>query len=244
MTEKVAFIAGGSRGIGRALGLALAEAGWDIALCHRKSPAEADSAAAAIAAAGRRVISRQCDVSDPEAAAAFVREVEDTWGRIDALLNCAGAFHRVPLFEETLAGWHEMFDQNLHPVFYLSRLVAPGMQRRRWGRMVNFSIVHADQLASQPNLTAHYIAKVGVLILTRTLARLLAPDGITVNAISPAFIDSGTALPAVLEKTIQGIPAGYAGSVADVVAAVKFLLSPEAGYVTGTNIHLSGGWGI
>lgn len=244
MTEKVAFIAGGSRGIGRALGLALAEAGWDIALCHRKSPAEADSAAAAIAAAGRRVISRQCDVSDPEAAAAFVREVEDTWGRIDALLNCAGAFHRVPLFEETLAGWHEMFDQNLHPVFYLSRLVASGMQRRRWGRMVNFSIVHADQLASQPNLTAHYIAKVGVLILTRTLARLLAPDGITVNAISPAFIDSGTALPAVLEKTIQGIPAGHAGSVADVVAAVKFLLSPEAGYVTGTNIHLSGGWGI
>ncbi|MDZ7266858.1 MAG: SDR family oxidoreductase [candidate division KSB1 bacterium] len=244
MPERVALITGGSRGIGRALGLALAEAGWDIALCHRKSPVEAESAAAAIAALGRRVISRQCDVSDPEAAAACVREVEESWGRIDALLNCAGAFHRVPLLQETPAGWQEMFAHNLHPVFYLSRLVAPGMQRRRWGRIVNFSIVHADQLASQPNLTAHYIAKVGVLILTRTFATLLAPDGITVNAISPAFIDSGTALPAGLQNTIQKIPAGHAGTVADAVAVVKFLLSPEAGYVTGTNIHLSGGWGI
>jgi 3-oxoacyl-[acyl-carrier protein] reductase len=186
----------------------------------------------------------KCDVSDPKAAEALVKQVEGSWGRIDALINCAGPYHRVNLLEETIEGWHSMFDNNLHPVFYLSRSVAKGMMDRKWGRIVCFSMANADQLIAQPQLTAHYISKVGVLIIAKSLARLLAPNGITVNTISPGFVDSGSAPKEELTAMVKRIPAGYAGSLGDAVSVVRFLLSEEARYVNGTNIHLSGGWGI
>jgi 3-oxoacyl-[acyl-carrier protein] reductase len=99
-------------------------------------------------------------------------------------------------------------------------------------------------MISQPDITAHYIAKAGVLILTRTLAKLLAPHGITVNAISPGFIDSGSAPPEELTGMTKRIPAGYIGTVGDTVAAVRYLLSDDARYVNGANIQISGAWGI
>jgi 3-oxoacyl-[acyl-carrier protein] reductase len=137
-----------------------------------------------------------------------------------------------------------MFDNNLHSFFYLSRAVAPGMIARGWGRMVCFSMANADQLIAQPQLTAHYIAKVGLLVLTRTLARVLAPHGITANAISPGFIDSGSMPADELAAMAKKIPAGYVGAVDDAVSVTRFLLSDEARYVNGANIHLSGGWGV
>jgi 3-oxoacyl-[acyl-carrier protein] reductase len=137
-----------------------------------------------------------------------------------------------------------MFANNLDPVFYLARAAAPGMIRHGWGRIISFSIARAEQLAAQPELTAHAIAKTGVLVLTRTLARVLAPHGITVNAISPGFIDSGNPLPAELQSIAQRVPAGYVGTVDDAVSAVRFLVSEEARYVTGSNIQVGGGWGL
>ncbi len=163
---------------------------------------------------------------------------------VDALINGAGPYHRVSLLEETNEGWHSMFDNNLHPVFYLSKAVIPIMKERKWGRIICFSMANAEQLIAQPQLTAHYITKVGLLVLARSLARLVAPHGITVNAISPGFIDSGSAPKEELEAAAKRIPAGYVGSVEDAVAAVRFLLSDEARYVNGANIQLSGAWGI
>ena len=148
------------------------------------------------------------------------------------------------LFEETVNGWNEMFDGNLHPIFYLTQAVAPGMKARKSGRIISFSMANADHMISQPDVTAHYIAKAGVLILTRTLAKLLAPHGITVNAISPGFIDSGSAPPEELAGMTKRIPAGYIGTVDDTVAAVRYLLSNEARYVNGANIQISGAWGV
>ncbi len=242
--DRVALITGGARGIGRAIGLELAQAGWSVALCYRTSEGAAAETAAAIEAAGARALAVRADVSDPAVAEALVRQVETTWGRIDALVNCAGPFHKVELLEETTAGWREMIDNNLHPVFYLSRAVAPGMMARKWGRVLAFAMATADQLTAQTNVTAHYIAKAGILVLVRSLARVLGPHGITVNAISPGFIDSGGSDPAELQKMVPRIPAGYVGSVDDVAAAARFLLSDEARYVSGTNIHVSGGWGV
>jgi len=132
----------------------------------------------------------------------------------------------------------------LHPIFYLAQAAAPGMKARRSGRIISFSMANADQMISQPDVTAHYIAKAGVLILTRTLAKLLAPHGITVNAVSPGFIDSGSAPPGELAAMTKRIPAGYIGAVDDTVAAVRYLLSAEARYVNGANIQISGAWGV
>jgi 3-oxoacyl-[acyl-carrier protein] reductase len=241
---KVALITGGAKGIGRAIALDLAAAGWDIALCYRTSAREAAETAARITKTGRRVIAERCDVSDPAAAEAFVHKVEKEFGAVDALINCAGPYHRITILDETPAGWNEMFAHNLHAVFYMGKAVAPGMKARKAGRIVTFSMANADQMVAQTEVTAHYIAKAGVLILTRTLAKALAPYGVTVNAISPGFVNSGSAPEAELAGMVKKIPAGYVGELQDPVAAVRFLLSDEARYVTGTNIHLSGGWGI
>jgi 3-oxoacyl-[acyl-carrier protein] reductase len=244
MNERVALITGGAKGIGRGIALDLAGQQWKIAFCYRTSEAEAQKTTLAITEQGGQALAVRCDVSDPTAAKALVSQVENRWGRIDALINGAGPYHRINLLEETINGWNEMFDGNLHPIFYLAQAVAPGMKARKSGRIINFSMANADQMISQPDVTAHYIAKAGVLILTRTLAKLLAPHGITVNAVSPGFIDSGSAPPEELAGMTKRIPAGHVGTVDDAVAAVRYLLSDEARYVNGANIQISGAWGI
>src|SRR5512146_147431 len=244
MSAQVALITGGAKGIGRGIALDLAAQKWKVAICYRTSESEAKQTASAIAERGGQVLAVRCDVSDPVAAKNLAARVEQEWGRIDVLINGAGPYHRVNLFEETAEGWNEMFDGNLHPIFYLAQAVAPGMKARKSGRIISFSMANADQMVSQPDVTAHYIAKAGVLILTRTLAKLLAPHGITVNAISPGFIDSGSAPPGELAGMTKRIPAGYIGTVEDTVAAVRYLLSDQARYVNGANIQISGAWGI
>ena len=242
--SRVALIPGGIRGIGRSLALMLARRGWAIAACYRKSGADAATLQSELQASGARFLIVRADVSNPDLAQNLVRQVESEFGRIDALINCIGSYHRVPLMEESIEGWHSMFDDNLHPVFYLSRAVAPGMMQRGWGRIINFSMVNADQQVAQPFVTAHYIAKIGVLVLTRSLARMLAPKGITVNAISPGFIESGSVPLEELSQSFKSIPAGYLGTPDDIAAAVSYLLSDEARYVNGANIQVSGGWGV
>jgi 3-oxoacyl-[acyl-carrier protein] reductase len=215
-----------------------------VAIGYRQSEEQAFEVVETILKQGGQASSCRCDVSQPDAAGEWVKKIEGMWGRIDALIQCAGPYHRVNVLDEKLEGWHSMFDNNLHPLFYLGKAVSPGMIERRWGRIICFSMANADQLIAQPQLTGHYIAKVGVLVLARTLARVLAPHGITVNAISLGFIDSGSAPQEELAAMAKRIPAGYVGALEDAVSVVRFLLSEEARYVNGTNIHLSGGWGI
>jgi 3-oxoacyl-[acyl-carrier protein] reductase len=242
--KKVALITGGVRGIGRAVTVALARRGWAVAANYRRSESDAASLESDLHAAGARVMCVRADVSDPKVAEELVRYVESEFGSIDALINCAGPYRRIHLMEESVDGWHAMFDNNLHPIFYLSRAAAAGMIERKWGRIVNFSMANADQHIGQPYITAHYIAKVGVLILTRTLAKVLAPHGITVNSISPGFIETGSAPLDKMSNMVRNIPAGYVGRPEDAASTVCYLLSEEASYVNGTNIHLSGAWGV
>ncbi len=242
--SKVALVTGGVRGIGRAVALGLAHRGWTVAAGYRESEAAAATLQSELRSLDARSLVVRADVSIPGNAEDLVRRVEESRGRIDALINCIGSYHRVPLTEESIEGWHAMFDHNLHPVFYLSRAAAPGMIRRGWGRIVNFSMVNADRQSAQPFVTAHYIAKIGVLVLTRSLARTLAPHGITANCISPGFIDTGGVPAEALAESFKSIPAGYMGSPEDAAGAVLYLLSDEARYVNGANIQVSGAWGV
>ena len=244
LSQKVALISGGAKGIGRAVALDLAAHDWAVAVCYRKSVTEADELVQAVQAKSGRALAVQSDVSQSKAAEELVQRVHQQWGRIDALVNSAGPYHRVSLLQETVEGWHSMFDNNLHPVFYLSRAVIPIMQERKWGRIVSFSMANVEQLIAQPQLTAHYISKVGLLALSRSFAKMIAGDGITMNCIAPGFIDSGSAPQEELSRMLKLIPAGYVGSVDDAVSAVRFLLSEEARYVNGANIQLSGAWGV
>lgn len=242
--RKAALITGGARGIARAVALDLGGSGWSVAVCYRTSAAEAAEVVDALQKQGSDAVAIQADVSLRETAIGLVEQVQRRFGRIDALINGAGPYHRVSLLDETPAGWHSMFDNNLHPVFYLTRAVLPIMKKQKWGRIVSFSMANAEQLIAQPQLTAHYLSKVAVLGLSRSFAKLIAQDGITMNCISPGFIDSGSAPAEELDRMTKHIPAGYVGSVHDVVGAVRFLLSDEARYVNGASIQVSGGWGV
>jgi 3-oxoacyl-[acyl-carrier protein] reductase len=244
MESKVALISGGARGIGRALALDLARRGWSVAISYRTSAQPAAEVVEAVRQAGAKGSALQCDVSDPNAALTWAREIENEWGRIDALINCAGPYHRVSLLQETNENWHAMFDNNLHSVFYLTQAVVPGMKERKWGRIISFSMSNSEQMIAQPQLTAHYISKAGVVILMRSLARLVAPFGITANCVAPGFIDSGSAPKEELQSAAKRIPAGYIGSVDDTTSVVRFLLSDEARYINGANIQVSGAWGV
>jgi 3-oxoacyl-[acyl-carrier protein] reductase len=243
-TDRVALITGGAKGIGRAVALDIASQGWSVAICYRSSANEAAEVIEAVQHKGSQGVAVQSDVSKPDAVVRLIQQVRQEFGRIDALINGAGPYHRVSLLKESNEGWHSMFDNNLHPVFYLTQGVIPIMREQKWGRIVSFSMANAEQLIAQPQLTAHYISKVGLLALSRSFAKLIAADGITMNCVAPGFIDSGSAPEGELEKMVKFIPAGYVGGVADAVAVVRFLLSDEAGYVNGANIQLSGAWGV
>jgi len=241
---RTALITGGARGIGRAIALELAGQGHNVAICYRTSAAEASGTLAEIEKRGARGLSVCADVSDPVAAERLCENVTRELGAPELLVHCAGPYHRCDVLKETPEGWRAMLASNLDSFFYCSRLVAPAMIERRWGRILAFGMANADRAAAQPGVAAHYVAKVGVLALVRSLSRALAPHGVTVNAISPGFVASGSAPEEELSKMIKNIPAGYIGSVDDAVSAAAYLLSDAARYVTGANLILSGGWGI
>jgi 3-oxoacyl-[acyl-carrier protein] reductase len=241
---RVALVTGGSGGIGRAVALRLAQRGWDVAVGFRGNETQALEVVGAAQAHGVRAIAARGDLGDPAQAAGLYAEVQAGLGAPDVLVHAAGPYHRLDVLDETPEGWREMMAGNLDSFFYCARLCAPAMIARRWGRIVAFAMANADRTIGLPKLAAHHTAKVGVLVLVRALARALAPHGVTVNAVSPGYIDSGSAPAGELEAALPTIPAGRLGTIDDALAATAFLLSEEAAYITGASLPVSGGWGV
>ena len=244
MPERVALVTGATRGIARGIALDLARQGWGVAISFKTSARAAEDTRAAVEAAGARCLALRADLGEDAEARSLVARVESAWGRLDAVVHGAGPYHDGPLLEETPERWRETFRQNLDPLLFLAQAAAPGMRARRWGRILGLGLATADRLAAQPNVTAYYLAKSSLLGLVRSLAKVLAPHGITVNAVSPGILETEGYPRPDLETLLRRIPAGHLGQVDDVVAAARFLLSEEADYVTGANIHVSGGWGV
>jgi len=244
MAERVALVTGATRGIARGIAVDLARQGWSVAVSYQTSARAAEATRQAIEAAGARSLALQADLGEAGEARALVARVEAAWGRLDAVVHGTGPYHEAVLLDETPERWRETFRQNLDPLLFLTQAAAPGMQARRWGRILGLGLATADRLAAQPNVTAYYLAKASLLGLVRSLAKVLAPHGITVNAVSPGILETAGYPRPDIEALLQRIPAGHLGQVDDVVVAARFLLSEEAGYVTGANIHVSGGWGV
>ena len=241
---RVLLVTGGAKGIGRAIALDHAERGWAVAVCHRSSDEAAAETASEIERRGGKAFAMRADVSVPGEVDALLERVSAELGAPDALVHAAGPYHRVDVLKETPDGWREMMANNLDSFFYCATKAAPAMIEKKHGRILAFGMANAERASAQPGVTAHYIAKLGVVVLARTLAKSLAPHGITVNTLSPGFVASGSAPSEELAKMVKNIPAGYVGELSDAVSAARFLLSEEARYVTGTNLVLSGGWGL
>ena len=236
LTGRVALVTGGSRGIGRAIALALAEAGADIAVNYREQTAQADAVAAAVRTAGRRALAIAADVSDGRAVEGLVTAVTAGLGPIDILINNAGLALNRGLDDLTEVDFDRTIAINLKSVFLCTQAVLPAMRTRRWGRIVNIS---SGAARGAGGFGPHYNAsKAGMEGLTRGYAARLVKEGVTVNAVAPSLIDTDM-IAARRDELVKRIPLGRLGTVEEVAQTVMMVLGND--YLTGQTIMLNGG---
>jgi 3-oxoacyl-[acyl-carrier protein] reductase len=234
---RTALVTGSSRGLGRAIALALARDGADVAINYFNREAEAETVKREILESGRRCVSIQADVSLKPQVEKLVGEVQDRLGTIDILINNAGVARVQPIDAVGEEDWDYVLDTNLKSCFLMTQAVLPSMRTRRWGRIVNLSSV-AAQIGGV--IGPHYASsKAGMLGLTHFYAARLAKEGITVNAIAPALVETEMVTGNVNAKP-DLIPVGRFG-VPDEVADVALMLVNN-GYITGQTVNVNGGW--
>jgi 3-oxoacyl-[acyl-carrier protein] reductase len=243
LTGKTALVTGSSRGLGRAIALAFATQGADVAINYRGHADAANEVAEQIRATGRRAVLVQGDTSaGREACEAIAKGALDGLGSVDILVNNAGITRDNLLLRMDAGEWDAVIDTNLSGPFWMTRAIARPMLKARSGRIINMSSA-AGRMgnAGQANYAA---AKAGLIGLTKTTARELASRGITCNAIAPGLIETDLTAempPAATEALTTMTPLGYIGSVDDVAAAAVFFASDEARYVTGQVLGVDGG---
>lgn len=239
---KISFVTGGSRGIGRAIVLALAEAGADVAFTYVHSQDKAEEVARLARERGVRCKAYQSNVASSEETERVVREVTAEFGPIQILVNNAGITHDKSFLKMTKEMWDEVIHVNLDGLFNLTHAVVPRMVESGWGRIINVSsVVGQTGNFGQSNYAA---SKGGAIAFTHSLARELARKNITVNAVAPGFIESDmtSRLPeATLEHVAGETPVGRLGKPEEVADSVVFLASPKSSYITGEVLSVNGG---
>ena len=243
--RRAALVTGGAKGIGRAVCLALAEKGMDIAVNFAGSAAAAEETAAACRALGVRAVTLQADVRRPENCQKLVEDTVAALGRIDVLVNNAGITADTLMLRMTEADFDNVLATNLKGAFFCTKAASRTMMRQRYGRIVSISsVVGLHGNAGQTNYAA---AKAGLIGLTKSVAKEYAARQITANVVAPGFIDTDmtAAMPeSARAAAAASIPAGKVGDAKDVAAAVAFLAGEQSGYITGQVLCVDGGMGM
>ncbi len=243
LAGKRALVTGGSRGIGRGIVSALASQGVNVAFSYQRQQQQAVELEQAVREVGVDAVSFQLDVSDRQAVRESIVVLRQRWGEVDILVNNAGMAQEKPFEEITDQDWERMLDVHLKGAFIHTQEVLPGMCANRWGRIINISSVGGQW--GGVNQIHYAVAKSGLIGLTRSIAKCYSGQGVTCNAIAPGLIE--TEMVAAELQRVDGqekmaqIPVGRLGSVNEVAATVKFLVSEEAAYLTGQTLNLNGG---
>ncbi|MGE3977432.1 MAG: 3-oxoacyl-[acyl-carrier-protein] reductase [Nitrospira sp.] len=238
---RTAIVTGAAQGIGRAIAECLAQAGADVAVVDLDSGRSVETVAS-VEKLGRKALNIKVNVADANETKSMVEQVLTAWGKVDILVNNAGVTRDGLLLRMKEEDWNLVLQINLNGTFNCTKAVLQPMTKQRYGRIVNIaSIVGVIGNAGQANYSA---SKAAVIGFTKTVGREYASRNVTVNAVAPGFIDTAMThgLPADVKDTLlKQIPLGRLGTPADVAAAVRFLVSEDAAYITGHVLHVNGG---
>ncbi len=238
---KVALVTGSSRNIGRAIALRLAKKGCQVVINYLSDSWAAEQALEQIRQTGTRAVSIQADVSNFADAQRMVEKARSEFGRIDILVNNVGPFLYKPIFDTTVQEWHQTLNSNLNSVFYCCKAVVPIMREQKSGVIINIGGPNAERTQGYVRTCAYAVAKTGVVVFSKSLAKEEAAHGIRVNVVNPGFVETESYTDEMKEDMSKSVPLKRLGQPEDIAKAVAFLTSDEAGYITGSVLNVHGG---
>lgn len=238
MKLKTALVTGSAKGIGRGIALELARNGYDVAIHYRNSKTDAEAFKLELEALGVKAVALQADVTQPPEATKLVQDAASALDGLGVLVNNVGDYTRKPLSDLEITEWHSMMDTNLNATFYTCRAAIPIMRNQQFGRIVNIGFAGAQNLVSRASITPYAIAKTGVLLLTKAIAKSEAEHGITANVVAPGVIENSISQP------LDQIPMKRLGTTLEVAQAVLFYVQPGSDYITGQTLEVAGAWNL
>lgn len=242
--DKVALITGSSRGLGKGIAHALSRESAKVVINYHMDDSSAKGVVEEINKGGGEVLSIKADVTKPEEVERLIGEIKAKYGRLDILINNVGQFLFKKILNLSIEEWQRSIDSNLNSVFYCTKYALPLMREGGWGRIINIAFARGDLLYAKPMATPYAIAKAGVILFTKSIAKEVFDKDITVNVVSPGTIDKREKEGDKLENIPKDISQENLVKPEEIAETILFLLSDKASKITGANITVSGGWNL
>ncbi len=236
--QKKALVTGSSSGIGKAIALDLASKGFDVAFHYNSSEEKAKQNCQEAEALGVKAIALQADVTKPLEAQSLVDNAAAQLGGLSVVVNVVGNFLYKLTSEVSVEEWQEVLDSNLNSTFYITQTALPYLKAAKWGRIINFACASAHHVTAREKDAPYLIAKTGIIIYTKSIAQEIVKDKITANIIAPGVAENSIGL----EETVPTLPMKRPATLEEMNNAVWFFVNPEAEYITGQVLEVSGGW--
>ncbi|NES21210.1 MAG: bifunctional dihydropteridine reductase/dihydrofolate reductase TmpR [Symploca sp. SIO3E6] len=241
---KKALVTGSAVGIGRAIALELASRGFDVAFHYNRSAEAANQACQEAATQGVKAIALQADVTKPKQAQFLVKSTAEQLGGLSVVINNVGNYLSNPTSQTSVEEWHSVIDSNLNTTFYVTSAAIPHLKSAGWGRIVNTGAASAHNVTARGTNTAYIIAKTGIIIYTKSLAKELIKDNITANVISPGIAENSFEYDDDWQEALPVLPAKRPATLSEIANAACFFISTEADYITGQVLEVAGGWSL